>query len=144
MSVNVDPVLAAALAPVLRDLDAGHVPEPRIGDPKPDFYPGSPSLTLIGPDATAWAIRLQADAPRAEQLAHLADQVQEWAIELLWALGKPVVWPECPDHPDSHPLETKIVDEYTPAATAVWSCPQSGHVVAEIGQLSDAGGSRLG
>ncbi|SRR6266700_2149030 len=135
--MNVDPVLAAALAPLLRDLEAGRVPEPRIGDAESQYFAlGEPGLMLYGEDGSGLGIRLLADAPRAEQLAHLADQVQEWAVEVLWAVGKSAVWPQCPEHPDSHPLQPQVVDEYTNAAHAVWRCPKSGHVIAPIGELS--------
>jgi hypothetical protein len=134
--MNVDPVLAAALAPLLRDLEAGRVPEPRIAEPAPLFDSGEPGLLLYAPDGSGQGIRLLADAPRAEQLAHLADQVQEWAVEALWAAGKSAVWPQCPEHPDSHPLQPQVVDEYTSAAHAVWCCPKSGHVIASIGELA--------
>jgi hypothetical protein len=133
--MDIDPVLAAVLAPILRDLAAGHVPEPRIGNPDidPQFF--SPGVMIFAPGGSGQGIRLLEDAPRPEQLAHLADQVQEWAVEALWAEGASAVWPQCPDHPDSHPLRPHVTDEYTPAATAVWCCPKSGQVVAPIGEL---------
>jgi hypothetical protein len=134
--MDIDPVLAAALAPLLRDLEAAHVPEPRLADAAPRFaLPGEPSVMLYAPDGSGWGISLLADAPHAEQLAHLADQVQEWAVEVLWAVGRSAVWPQCPEHPDSHPLQPQVVDEYTNTASAVWRCPKSGHVVAPIGEL---------
>lgn len=140
MSVNVDPVLAAALAPLLRDLDAGHVPEPRLDDAA-DVFPGvdqATSVLLCEPDGSGMMVSITADAPYPEQLARLADQVQEWAVEFLWSLGKSAVWPQCPEHPDSHPLQAQVVDEYTKAASAVWRCPKSGNVVALIGELTSA------
>ena len=137
--MNVDPVLAAALAPLLRDLEAAHVPEPRIAEAAPPFYdPSESSLVLYAPDGSGQGIRLLADAPRPEQLANLADQVQEWAVEALWSIGKSAVWPQCPEHPDSHPLQPQVVDEYTDAAHAVWRCPKSGHVIAPIGELTQS------
>jgi hypothetical protein len=136
MSVNVDPVLAAALAPLLRDLEAGGVPEPRIAEPAPPFFdPSEPGLMLYAPDGSGQGILLLADAPRPEQLANLADQVQEWAVEALWSIGRSAVWPQCPEHPDSHPLKPLVADEYTAEAAAVWQCPKSGRVVAPIGEL---------
>jgi hypothetical protein len=134
--MNVDPVLAAALAPLLRDLEAGHVPEPRIEEPGPPLFDqGEPGLMLYAPDGSGQGIRLLADAPRSAQTADLADQVQEWAVETLWSIGKSAVWPQCPEHPDSHPLKPEVANEYTHEATAVWQCPKSGHVIAPIGEL---------
>jgi hypothetical protein len=66
------------------------------------------------------------------QLASVADQVQEFIHEgILWYGGKPVVWPQCPLHPDSHPLAPVVDGTQGP----VWTCPRSAHVVARIGAL---------
>ena len=133
--MDVDLTLAATLAPLLRDLEAGHLPSPELG--ADDWNPDFPSARLHGADGSGWGIMLRSDAPAAEQLAHLADQVQEWAVETLWAAGRSAVWPECPEHPDSHPLRPQVADEYTPEATAVWCCPKSGHVIAPVGELPE-------
>lgn len=131
--MDVDLTLAATLAPLLRDLEAGRVPSPRVE--ASDWNPGNPGAMLYGEDGRGWGISLRADAPPAEQLAHLADQVQEWAVEDLWSAGRSAVWPSCPDHPDSHPLQPQVADEFTPDAAAVWRCPKSGHAIAAIGEL---------
>ena len=131
--MDVDLTLAATLAPLLRDLEAAHIPSPRI-QPS-EWNPGSPSAMLYGEDGSGWGISLQADAPRPEQLAQLADQVQEWAVEVLWSTGRSAAWPPCPEHPDSHPLQPQVADEFTDEAAAVWRCPKSGHVIAAIGGL---------
>jgi hypothetical protein len=75
-------------------------------------------------------IRLTASDSEAKQEADIADQVQEWAIEELWGDGLSAVWPQCPEHPDTHPLAPVVQD-----GVAVWSCPVSHAVVAEIGSL---------
>lgn len=66
----------------------------------------------------------------AEQVASVADQVQEWAVEDLWGRGLSTSWPGCPEHPGSHPLEAVVR-----ADRAVWVCPRSGAVVAAVGAL---------
>ena len=66
-----------------------------------------------------------------DQLAQLADQVQEWAVEELWNRGRSATWPECPFHPNSHPLEPAAV-----AGAALWRCPKTAERVAAIGALS--------
>lgn len=137
MNANVDPVLAAVLAPLLRDLEAAGVPEPRLGDAEPGFAE-PPGVLLYAPGGSGRGVRLLADAPRPEQLAHLADEVQEWAVEALWSIGRPAVWPHCPEHPGSHPLRPQVADQYTDSARAVWCCPRSGRVVAAIGELPRA------
>lgn len=67
-------------------------------------------------------------------------------MEALWSEGEPAVWPRCPDHPDTHPLEAVVVD-----GTAVWVCPKSGAVrksraafarIGELGGMERGGGSR--
>jgi hypothetical protein len=69
-------------------------------------------------------------ARRPERLAGPADQLQEWEIEELAAAGRPATWPECPLHPDSHPLAPQASGDQ-----AVWSCPRSGQVISAIGAL---------
>ena len=39
-------------------------------------------------------------------------------------------WPECPTHPNTHPLEAAVLSD-----RAVWRCPKSGDAIAEIGTL---------
>ena len=70
------------------------------------------------------------EGDRPHQLAQVADQIQEWAIEELWNRGRPATWPECPFHPGSHPLEPVVV-----ADTALRRCPKTAEPVAAIGEL---------
>jgi hypothetical protein len=70
----------------------------------------------------------QSGAPRPD-VALAADQVQEWAVEALWLAGRPATWPECPEHPDAHPI-TAMYDH-----RAVWVCPRTRHLISGIGQL---------
>ena len=71
------------------------------------------------------------DGDRPRQLARVADQVQEWAVEELWYLGRPATWPECPFHPESHPLEPAVI-----ADTALWQCPKTAEPMGAIGELT--------
>ena len=70
------------------------------------------------------------DSPFEEQVAFVADQIQEIIIEELWAAGRSNVWPECPVHV-THPLKAGVAD-----ARAVWRCPRDGSVIAGIGELT--------
>jgi hypothetical protein len=79
------------------------------------------------PDGSGAGIHVRAGD---QQVAMLADQLQDALVESLPSLGLPAVWPECPDHPDSHPLQA-VCDE----AAAVWTCPRTGRQVGPIGQL---------
>ena len=94
---------------------------------------GSP----LGPAAMVWAseeigtgISIVSGESDAEQVVSVADQVQEVAIETLWMERLPVTWPQCPLHPDTHPL-----DPYLVQGRPVWRCPRSSTVVADIGSL---------
>jgi hypothetical protein len=69
-----------------------------------------------------------------ERIASVTDQVQDWAVEELGSIGGPTNWPQCPQHPDSHPLAAVVRE-----GRAVWHCPKTGPVVSEIGQLPTPG-----
>ncbi|HEX9034363.1 MAG TPA: hypothetical protein VF834_21160 [Streptosporangiaceae bacterium] len=77
----------------------------------------------------------------AEQVVQLAERLQEWEIEELWTAGRQTSWPECPDHPASHPLDPDLND----SDLAVWRCPRTRREICPIGQLGspDAGGAVL-
>jgi hypothetical protein len=64
-------------------------------------------------------------------VVQVADTLQEEIVEELCRLGRPAVWPECPDHPDSHPLKPIDLD-----GTAMWVCPRTERLVAAIGTLT--------
>jgi hypothetical protein len=94
---------------------------------------GQTGAVMQGPYGTAQGVSvIIGESPNA-QLVSVADQVQEFVHEaILWYGGRPVVWPECPQHPDSHPLAA-IED---PAHGPSWACPRSGEVIAAIGGLA--------
>jgi len=139
------------LGPILCDLAAGHVAawiRPRDhedgaggpGESAPWPWPG-PAVQLIeAADGSTCAVTLLSATPFAEQLARIADQVQEWAVEVLWTAAEPAVWPHCPDHPDAHPLHAQVqhwTDGPRHEDAAVWVCPRSGRTVCAIGDLAD-------
>jgi len=114
--------LAAALAPILRDLRVGCAVPPDIRD-------GDGATAMIyGPDGTGQAVSVIPGAPAADQIVWLAEQVQEWAVEALWTAAHSAVWPECPAHPATHPLTPEVRN-----AAATWTCPRTGALVAVIG-----------
>ncbi|MEY9861668.1 hypothetical protein ABH935_007311 [Catenulispora sp. GAS73] len=119
-----EPEFAAALATVLRDLQAQSAVQPELRI-DPAYGP-----VLYAPDGSGQGLTHPRGATTGDRLANLADQVQEWAVEALWTAGVAAVWPHCPEHPNSHPLRATVVDE-----AAVWACPKSGAVVARIGEL---------
>lgn len=119
-----------ALTPVLADLfvQTGVVPEVRHSDwPGPNrlgadiYFRGAGGVGVSVTDADA----------HSHQVVSLADQIQDWAVEALWAVGRSPVWPVCPDHPDSHPMKAVGF-----GGVADWVCPVSLRVIAEIGTLT--------
>ena len=123
-------VLATAMAEVMRDLVDTSGLRPRVADDQWSDVPGQITATLSGLDGSGQGIYVLAGAPLPVRIASLADQVQDWAVEELWREGRPATWPECPQHPGSHPLATAVDGE-----RAVWRCPKSDRVFAEIGSL---------
>lgn len=125
-----DAALAEALAPVLRDLEGSGSPAPDVRD---DQCSGDGLVTAMLYSADGFGQGVSAmltDSP-AERVASVADQVQEWVLEDLWSIGRPATWPECPQHPGSHPLSAAVR-----GSRATWTCPRTGRIVTEIGQLS--------
>lgn len=125
-----DIALSEALAPVLDDLDNSGAPIPDVRDQPWANFPGQVSAMLHALDGTAQGVSAMADEPLAQRIASVAGQVQEWAVEALWRADRPATWPECPEHPNSHPLTATVRDD-----RAVWICPTAGHLVTRAGQL---------
>jgi hypothetical protein len=122
--------LRLALEPVLRDLRVSGAIVPRVRKEAWDNDPESVQawIELSGPTGCGIYMLLRHSA--AERVANLADQIQEWEVEELCAAGRPATWPQCPIHPDSHPLSPAVHD-----GSAVWRCPRSGDVICPIGTL---------
>jgi hypothetical protein len=87
-------------------------------------------VMLRNQDGQGQGVQLRGEG-EPDELAQLADQVQEWAVEELWNRGRSTSWPECKFHPNSHPLEPAVV-----AGAAWWRCPKNAERVAAIGALS--------
>jgi len=89
--------------------------------------------------AGSWGIRVQVSLPAPERLADLADQLQEWEIDELAAAGRSATWPQCPQHPGTHPLAPQAR-----GGQATWCCPASGRSLASPERCScvNRGGSR--
>jgi hypothetical protein len=125
--------LRASLEPILRDMRSSGAIVPEVREEAhDDLGPEYVHAWITLPESTvALCIRVQVSLPPPERLAGLADQLQEWEIEELAAAGRPATWPECPEHPDSHPLAAQ-----TRRDEAVWCCPLSGQVISAIGALA--------
>ncbi|MFD9908570.1 hypothetical protein [Streptomyces sp. NPDC059063] len=127
--------LSAALAVVRRDLSATCAVQPVVRE-ELDFD-GEPLVMLYESDGSGVGVSVAPWSSTAEQVADLAEQVKDWAVEALAAQLLPATWPECPDHPLGHPLDARVV-----GSVAVWSCPRSGRVVAPVGALAELSGLR--
>ncbi|WP_409237631.1 hypothetical protein [Streptomyces sp. PA5.6] len=123
-----DEELAAVLEPVLRDLRATCAVRPVVREERDDTV--GELVMLYEPDGSGAGLVPRFGGSAAERTADFADQAQDWAVEALCAELRPAVWPECPEHPDSHPLAAGVV-----RGVAVWSCPRSRRVAARVGEL---------
>ncbi|MCX4667913.1 hypothetical protein OG453_14745 [Streptomyces sp. NBC_01381] len=126
-----DRALAAALDVVLRDVRATCAVRPVVHEERDFMRLGEDVIMLYAPGGSGQGVSVAEWQSPAEQVADLADQVQGWAVEELCAALRPATWPECPTHPDSHPLEAGVVK-----GVAVWSCPRTRKAVAPVGELS--------
>lgn len=129
-TVLVTRAIDVALELIADDLVAGGVPLPGVEPRTWQTWDPSESVILLGGDGSGMGVWSNLGLPQAEGLAHLADQVQDWAVEELARVGRPTNWPVCPEHPANHPLQAIVAD-----GRAVWACPRSGDVHAEIGHL---------
>jgi hypothetical protein len=126
VTVDDDEEFTRALETVLRDLRAQCSVQPDIREDGDEPN----RVMLYAPDGSGQGVYAEPDGRPAMLLAHVADQVQEWAVEALWGQGEPAVWPVCPTHPDTHPLAATVEE-----GDAVWVCPQTGNTEARIGAL---------
>jgi hypothetical protein len=135
--------LDAVMDLVLADVRAGGVIVPEVRyeawEERPDQVYAlivPPGLSPENRDAGGTGVWVARSGPAGERLAGLAGQVEEWEVEALAAAGRPATWPECPEHPASHPLEPW----FESAERAVWRCPRSYRVVCTIGELGSSAG----
>jgi hypothetical protein len=126
-----DRELVAALDPVLRDLASPGGVLPEVRDEAWSDAPGTASAFLHAADGSGTGIFIESGKPKYAQVAALADQTQDWAVEALWSLRRPTNWPPCPHHPGSHPLTAA-----ESAGRALWICPADRTEVSEIGALA--------
>ncbi|MGK5678508.1 hypothetical protein [Actinoplanes sp. URMC 104] len=129
------PELTAALAPVLRELEGpGGVRLKVVDEGWENPMPGDATAVVWDPAGMGMGIRVELGRPAGEQIAHVADQVQEWAVEALWRLERPTNWPPCPHHPSTHPLAARELDGW-----AYWVCPAGEDPIREIGSTGATG-----
>ena len=124
-----DELLRQAMEPILRDLRRAGISPPRVEDDDWTSDPDGVSAMLWSLDGSGVGVCVSRSAPAYERIAVMADQVQEWAIEELWGQAS-TSWPECPHHPNGHPMKAT-----TRGGVAVWACPADLKPVSEVGAL---------
>ena len=126
---RMDEDLQIALAPVLADLTSGTPLTPEFRD---DDWSGMQGVaaTMIFLGGSGTGISINVGDGRTQQMVSLADQIQVAVVEALWSAGRAPVWPECPEHPDSHPL--RPIER---TGVAIWVCPSSQDEIGPIGSL---------
>ena len=122
--------LSDALAIVLRDVSRTGALLPRVEDVQWSDVPGQGTAMLIGPGGDSTGVFVMLDESAANQVAGLADQVQDWEVEALASSGRSASWPGCPQHRGSHPLKAVVL-----SGAAVWVCPESRDRISAIGEL---------
>lgn len=128
--------LRETLAPVLRDIQASGAIRPIIREETRDSVTDDfVSVMVWHADRTGMGVFVPAEDTAAQRVVRLAEQVQEWEIEELAAAGRSATWPECPDHPNSHPLQPVLSGQ----DTAVWRCPRSARVISQVGAFGQRG-----
>lgn len=125
-------VVQETAAPVLRDLAATQaimldIQEEAHQDQGPSVVC---AWVRSSNGKTGTGISISLAVPPAQQVAELAEQLQELELEELSAAGRSATWPECPEHPDSHPLEASVRNY-----TAMWLCPRSRNAICAIGGI---------
>lgn len=117
--------IEATAAPVLADFERSDPGRVRLAPPD----------ELDGPEAILWdadgggmgtGLWLgDAHEEPWEAVLEMTAQIQDAAFDHLWR-----TWPECPEHPGSHPL-----DPGSRGRQAVWRCPANDRVIADVGNL---------
>ncbi len=123
-------VLRRTLAPVLRDLAATGQTLPEIREEAHhDRGDDTVCAWIQRSGGGGEGIEVWLPASDADRLSRLAEQVQSWKNDELIDAGRRP-WPACPDHDDCFALSPD-----SRAGIAVWLCPKTGRIIAEIGRL---------
>jgi hypothetical protein len=123
--------LATALAAVLHDVTVAGGIIPQVRDEQWSDVPGQECAVLYWADGSGFGVHVMLGESPDQQLASLADQVQDGEVGQLPAERLPATWPECPRHPNSHPMSAVALD-----GAAVWVCPKDSWAISRVGELS--------
>ena len=125
-TADVDDALVTALGPVLADVRRSDIDVSFVLAEPPTEGAGFVRGILRADDGSETGIQIDVDQGAAEQVAALANVVQDIVVEDF--LLAP--WPECHLHRGSHPLLAAVDGQ-----GAVWTCPINEAVIAPIGDL---------
>ncbi len=119
------------LRPVLRDVHAASPVRVVVREPSGD-HPYDAGTVWLHVAGTLGSIGFRPAPGTAlpDRVCAAADQLHDWILECLPELGFPAVWPECPEHPATHPLRVGMTGD-----GPVWRCPRSAAVHARVGEL---------
>ncbi|MEV8373978.1 hypothetical protein AB0P21_14635 [Kribbella sp. NPDC056861] len=122
--------LENALEAVRRDLRSTGGIKLRISEEPATSDPGYESVLLLSGRRSTTGVLAPTAMSADERLVQVADQVQDFVLEELGRLGLPATWPECPEHPASHPLSAVLT-----SSGPRWQCPKSSKNISVIGEL---------
>ncbi|MFC3991044.1 hypothetical protein [Actinoplanes siamensis] len=122
--------LPEELQPIVHDVNRCSPVRVVVREPPVRDRSGSALWVRVAGASGAIGFVPQPGAALVERTFTQADQVHDWVLECLPELGFPAVWPECPEHPGTHPLGVVLRD-----GVVVWACPRSGTVHARVGGL---------
>lgn len=80
--------IGRAMTKVLHDLEVAGIPIPQVEGSDWQTRPGAESAFLRAEDRSGMGVWVNTQVPEAAQIAMLADQVQEWAVEELARIGR--------------------------------------------------------
>ena len=118
------PLAYQALDIVLRDAPAGC--DVRLSEEREYEYEDPIPMIWLGPSGSM--LHVEGETLPAFVVA-IADMLQEMLIEArFYASGHASPWPECPLHPNAHPLQARQHD-----GSAWWICPRDQGTQKHIG-----------
>jgi hypothetical protein len=134
---HLSPAAQRALTRVFADLNGAGIAAPTVSieDAEADIpvTTGTArwSVTVHDPDEASLTFWLGLEEDPAVQQVVVADTIQSWVIQNLALSQQPAVWPRCPNHPGTHPLQAELRRD-----DAVWICPKNGAPICAIGELT--------
>lgn len=125
-------VLSELIDVLLRDLDRPGAVRPHMTTARhrQEASGAYAEVALSSADGSSYVLFIDVEGTRGQQLTALADGFQDWEVEELAHLGHSAVWPQCPTHPDTHPLNVQLI-----AGSARWICPRRPDQNWKVGDL---------